>query len=775
MTTTRLVFVGLVAACCSAPATARAQPRTPAPTPAARVVASPDRAQEVLDTVTLPLSEFNRLTDLAARPVPPADASPVATIITSADLRIRVERDSARGTFALAGDILRGGLNRVELLPGTTLLNGTAAGRPIPLVAAGDQPAALVQGIGPFGMTLEWGTPVTIQPGRASFVLPVPAAGTARATIDLPGEQAEVQVSRGLVTRRATANGRTIVDVTLEPGTPTDVSWSMRDSTPVAAAREARTVAEVMTLVTIGESDLRMAALVDVTVVQGEPSTIPINLPPGYEVTSLTGASLETSDTRDGTVTIAVTDPATRRHQFLISLERAHDNGSFSLDTATVTLRDVEREKGEVAIEGAGTLELETSERDGLRRMDVRELNPALASMARTPMLAAFRYQRGSSGAPSLGLSVKRFGDAGVLAAVAERGTATTMVTSEGRAITEVTLRVQNRAQPFLKLTLPPGATLASVEVAGEPAKPVLGTDGTRIPLLRPGFRPNGPYDVSFVFLHGGAPLAKRGDLQMLLPRMDVPIGIVDWEVFVPGTYKVTVVDGNVIDRRIEDTSDRSGTFYEPRYAPPPSASSTFGGGRNNGVSGGVGGGIVAAPPSPGSVGLTDTGTVFGRATDESGSPLPGVTVELRGPGRGDVRAVITDANGVYYVASVPAGTWHLTATLIGFRTAAQQVTMRSDGPTLANVVLAVGALEETITVSGAAPIDSDPGKLYAREPRVVEQPLPPSQSVLSLQRRAAGVLPIRIDVPRTGASYRFVKPLVVDQDTTVTLRYKRR
>jgi hypothetical protein len=36
-------------------------------------------------------------------------------------------------------------------------------------------------------------------------------------------------------------------------------------------------------------------------------------------------------------------------------------------------------------------------------------------------------------------------------------------------------------------------------------------------------------------------------------------------------------------------------------------------------------------------------------------------------------------------------------------------------------------------------------------------------------------VLPIRLDIPRAGTSYQFVKPLVVDQDTTVTLRYKRR
>ena len=62
---------------------------------------------------------------------------------------------------------------------------------------------------------------------------------------------------------------------------------------------------------------------------------------------------------------------------------------------------------------------------------------------------------------------------------------------SEG-GLTELALTVRNQAQPFLRVSLPPGATLLSAEVAGEGVKPVTGADGTRIPLLRPGFRPAG-------------------------------------------------------------------------------------------------------------------------------------------------------------------------------------------------------------------------------------------------------------------------------------------
>jgi hypothetical protein len=50
-----------------------------------------------------------------------------------------------------------------------------------------------------------------------------------------------------------------------------------------------------------------------------------------------------------------------------------------------------------------------------------------------------------------------------------------------------------------------------------------------------------------------------------------------------------------------------------------------------------------------------------------------------------------------------------------------------------------------------------------------------PSANVQSLQRRASGVLPVRMEVPRAGTSHRFLKPLVIDEATVVSFRYKRR
>jgi hypothetical protein len=47
------------------------------------------------------------------------------------------------------------------------------------------------------------------------------------------------------------------------------------------------------------------------------------------------------------------------------------------------------------------------------------------------------------------------------------------------------------------------------------------------------------------------------------------------------------------------------------------------------------------------------------------------------------------------------------------------------------------------------------------------------SQNVLDLQKRVAGVLPIAVNVPHAGNSYRFVRPLVVGEETRVTFNYR--
>jgi hypothetical protein len=300
-----------------------------------------------------------------------------------------------------------------------------------------------------------------------------------------------------------------------------------------------------------------------------------------------------------------------------------------------------------------------------------------------------------------------------------------------------VRLDMRNRSQPFLKIELPPGATIVSADLAGQSAKPATGADGTRIPLMRAGLRTADSYSVSFVYVHAGTPFLRKGDIAMSLPKMDVPIGIVHWEVFVPEQYNARAIDGNMIEARRFAGSSRGGSS-SVAYTPPPRPARTL--------------------PPAGALPFQ----IRGRVVDASRATLPGVSVRLM-VGR-YVTTTVSDAEGGFAFSGVPQGEAIIVSELHGFQTSS--IAFSYDGsPRRVEIELGLGQITETVTVVGASP------SVDITQPQVT----PPSQNVVNLQQRAAGVLPIRVDVPRAGVSHEFIKPLVIGDQATVTLRYKRR
>jgi hypothetical protein len=695
-------------------------------------------------TVTMARTDYDRLLELASKQPRPPDSAPLPAALTRSDIQVRVVGGTVRATMSIEGEVFQTGTVKVPLIANATLLDARMADRPLPLVSEGNAHVAILTGPSAFSATLDWGTAVTTTPGRGSFVLPVPPSGSATATFDVPGEQSDLRVSPGLVLRRTSKGGRTEIEAALDPGSATQVWWSSRETTPSAPPRDLRMLSDVKTLVTIGDADLRLLTLVDVTIVQGEPTEIDVRLPAGYELAGVTGASLERSEERADRLILFVANPSRRRHQFLINLERATSGGSMKLESGFPTLPASQRETGEVAVEGVGTLEISSTEIPGLRRMDVREVDAALTSVGRQSLLAAYRYQRGPSGPPTLALNVTRFPDAAVLAAIAERAEATTLVTSEGRALTEVSLWLRNRAQPFMKVALPAAASLLSVEVAGSPAKPVEGSDGMRVPLLRPGFRPDGLYKVSFVYLHTGTPFAKKGDMQMMLPRMDVPVSVIEWELFVPKGYRADRFDGTAIAAEL--VQGLTGSTSEGMVSRIRSGIAGAGGGRG---------------PVP-------NGVIRGRVNDSAGAAVPGASVTAEAAGQ--KQTVISDASGFYSFSNLPSGQVTITSQLPGFKTSQQQFVNDQVGREF-DFEMQVGQITENLTVNRNTTTRDE---VMRREDRDRLAQAEPSANVQSLQRRAAGVLPIRMEVPRAGTSHRFVKPLVIEEETMVSFRYKR-
>ena len=100
------------------------------------------------------------------------------------------------------------------------------------------------------------------------------------------------------------------------------------------------------------------------------------------------------------------------------------------------------------------------------------------------------------------------------------------------------------------------------------------------------------------------------------------------------------------------------------------------------------------------------TAQLGGRVTDQSGGVLPGVAVTVTQTDTGFTRTGVTDGDGSYVLPNLPTGPYRLEVSLSGFRTYVQTgiVLQVAATPTI-NAVLAVGSLEETLTVEAAAPL----------------------------------------------------------------------
>src|SRR5256714_236438 len=98
--------------------------------------------------------------------------------------------------------------------------------------------------------------------------------------------------------------------------------------------------------------------------------------------------------------------------------------------------------------------------------------------------------------------------------------------------------------------------------------------------------------------------------------------------------------------------------------------------------------------------------SIAGVVTDTSGAVLPGVTVEAASPALIEkVRSAVTDGTGQYQIVNLPPGAYSVTFMLAGFNTLKREgIELTGNFTATVNGNLRVGALEETVTVTGEAP-----------------------------------------------------------------------
>src|SRR6516162_6195776 len=146
--------------------------------------------------------------------------------------------------------------------------------------------------------------------------------------------------------------------------------------------------------------------------------------------------------------------------------------------------------------------------------------------------------------------------------------------------------------------------------------------------------------------------------------------------------------------------------------------------------------------------------SVSGTVKDASGAVLPGVTIEAASDVLIEkVRSATTDGNGRYQIIDLRPGTYTVSFTLTGFNTIRREgVTLAGTSTTVVDGDLKVGAVAETITVTGEAPlVDTTSTKRESVLDHDTVQNLPSSRQYFTLARMIPGTSGGGTDVGGSG------------------------
>ncbi len=148
------------------------------------------------------------------------------------------------------------------------------------------------------------------------------------------------------------------------------------------------------------------------------------------------------------------------------------------------------------------------------------------------------------------------------------------------------------------------------------------------------------------------------------------------------------------------------------------------------------------------------TGAINGKASDESGAAMPGVSVTAVSESMQGSRTTVTGEDGSFRIPAVPPGTYKLTFELNGFGTVVREGVIVGLGFTATiNVDMKVASLQETVTVSGQSPVvdvtSTTSATTFAEEKLAA---LPNARDFWAILAAAPGIQLTRIDVAGSAA-----------------------
>ncbi len=546
--------------------------------------------------VVLPVDEYRTLHAMAypieRDPEPPT----VEATLTRVDYDLRIDGELASGRVTLTVDVLKDGWVRVPIPAGLLVREARLDGKLVSLVPgasgkAGSQLSALLSHSGRALLLLDIAIPVAFATGEESITLPSTASGVTRASVQLPRQGVDVRLTGGLLSEKSESASESKWIAYGRGNEPLTFAWR-RKTEDHRATQPLRIRGSLTQLLGLGEDSTSINAEVNLEVAQGAARVARVQIPDKVTINQVLGAMVADWEVKANELSVTFLEPVEQTARFVVTGEtRSPREGE--IDIPLLRLLNAERETGGVAVEVLGAGEIKDLKFEGLESADATDLGE-MVSNRQSPSLAAFRFRSGDSKLTrSLSLNIARYTPQAVLMANVSEARYQVLISNEGKTLVQARYAVRNNQRNFLKITLPPGATLWSASLAAKAVRPGQSPDGSLLlPLDKARAGEEAPeFAVEVVYLSRGTVWNDKGQFKLALPALDLPVSRTGLLLYHPPLFKVIPEPGAF---RMEPYSNPISSALNPSVT-----YSVTGAGIGPGVGGAVSAFSAApAPPS---------------------------------------------------------------------------------------------------------------------------------------------------------------------------------
>ncbi len=369
------------------------------------------------------------------------------------------------------------------------------------------------------------------------LTLPLPPAPGHQLIFSVPEKQRSIRVTPAVEVKQSPAKAKaesssTQVSAAIGPVEQVCIEWTGENQ-----ARP-RVRAEVGSVAAVTDRRLSMSTRIAYEIHGAGVSNLVLQLPEGAELLGAEAEGLREWQIDRQQIELTFNRSMLGHLTVMLYWEVEIDlEGPF--EVPRLTLRDAEREQGYLALESRTNIEISEQQASGIDSIDVRDLPRTVWALCQGPPLMAYKYLEPSYG---LTVSVTRHREVEVLVATVDRAFCQSVLVEEGQMETQLRLEVRNNQKQFLRLALPHNAVLWGAFVAGRPVKPAMDHEQHRTLIALEKSSSSDGTDRAFlvevVYISKLERMGKKGELQLFLPAIDMPINHLFFRIFLPDSHK---------------------------------------------------------------------------------------------------------------------------------------------------------------------------------------------------------------------------------------------